>query len=473
MRQHDTTHLARRLGRALALVGLLGALALGGCDTSAPAMQGEGIFTNIEHRFGDETAKDDIRGDLIRDINAAKTSINIAFEHMTDVTLADALIEASQRGVRVQVVTDDGSRADVGIAKLETSKSATLEVIYGDGELVYLPEPTLTSLLEDCSKPFATQNFIQCISRDNAAGSLPNDGLMIRPNDYNVMSHNFMVVDTYTVWNLSSPFSDVGTMWFGWRAESLELAQAFDREFKQMFSGVFSTTLSAFNGPIKSTVQDAVYPSALKPHKPSSTRYIHPGFYTGQGVLGVHFNPQERLVKQVIDEIYRARGSVFLMTDELVNEFVLDALEYKQKNGFDVRVMLRAGGALNTQRAQAAGLVVRRAPARYTYLPTVLITETEKDRNGKQWPRKAMIMTHPMWNGAPFEVLDPFDAQVQTNDDVVRIYPSDMFADGSLWILRDFIGSEEARQQNPSTPDPISRVAQLWLSTWDAATPES
>ena len=467
MRQHMFMH-----RRALALLGLLGALACGGCDTSAPKLQGEGIFTNIEHRFGDETAKADIRSDLIDDINAAQTSIDLAFEHMTDVTIADALIEASQRGVLVRVVTDDGSRADVGIAKLETSKSDTLEVIYGDGELVYLPEPTLTSLLEDCNKPFATQNFIQCISRDNSAGTLPTDGLMIRPNDYNVMSHNFMIVDTYTVWNLSSPFSDVGTMWFGWRAQSLELAQAFEREFKQMRSGVFSTTLSAFNGPIKSTVQDAVYPSTLKAHAPGRTRYIHPGFYTSQGTLGVHFNPQERLVKQIIDEIYRARGSVFLMTDELVNEFVLDALEYKQKNGFDVRVMLRDGGALNAQRAQAAGLVVRRAPTKFGYLPTVLLTETQADRLGRSWPRKAMIMTHPMWNGAPFEVLDPIEAQVQTNDDVVRIYPSDMFADGSLWFMRDYIGAEATRRKNPDTPDPISRVAQLWLSTWEAATPD-
>jgi hypothetical protein len=455
----DTTMKIAR--RALALGALAGLLALGtSCEVTDT--QENAAFTRFEFynttgasKQAADATKQKMREVTIKVIDDAKLTVDIALSRLTFVDVADALIRAQARGVRVRVVSDETARGDVGMQKLESNGIA---VAYGDGELSYLPDPTLGTILAQC---YNEQDFIQC---ERSSGA-PN-GVMTRPDAFNLMSHNFVVADAQVVVNFSSPLDNDTAYMFGWESSSPRMAEGFVREFQQMYGGVFATTLDLFNGPVKSVNQGPIYDTAMPGADHGSTRRLQPGFLSDEGLVTIKFNPQERLVKNIIDEVYRARGSVYLMTDELINSFAIDALEAKKADGFEVRVIVRRGSII-PERARALG--VREAPAEFTYLPTVLVTN-DLLRGGKKnagtWPIVAQVMTHAMWRDFPFELVSPIEAQVDTNGDLVRIYRSDVFADGSLWSSSDFIGVEYGQGARYA-----ERMARVWNEIWDNATP--
>jgi hypothetical protein len=441
------------------LAGLL-ALMVGGCEVSDT--QEQAAFTRFEFynttgasKQDADAAKQAMREATIRVINGARETVDIALSRLTFTDVADALIAAKARGVRVRVVSDEAARGDVGMQKIE---AGGIEVVYGDGEFRYLPDPTLGTILAVC---YEQEDYIQC-ERSQSGG--PN-GVMVRPDNFNLMSHNFVVADALRVVNFSSPLDNDTAYMFGWEAISPRLGEGFVREFQQMHGGVFATTLDTFNGPVKSVNMGPIYDTAMA-HSSGGTRRLQPGFLSDEGLVQIKFNPQERLVKNVIDEIYRARGSVELMTDELINSFAIDALEAKKADGFEVRVIVRRGSVIPA-RLRAIG--VREAPAEFKYLPTVLVTNDRLRGGAKNrgtWPVVAQVMTHAMWRDFPFELVSPREAQVQTNGDLVRIYRSDVFADGSWWSTSDFIGVQYGDGQRYA-----ERLARIWAEIWDNSTP--
>ena len=53
-----------------------------------------------------------------------------------------------------------------------------------------------------------------------------------------------------------------------------------------------------------------------------------------------------------------------------------------------------------------------------------------------------MVRTHPTWFGTPFQVYRPDERQSNDpNNDVVRIYPTDLFADGSQWVFLEYMSA--------------------------------
>mgnify|MGYP004236861339 CR=1 FL=1 len=95
----------------------------------------------------------------------------------------------------------------------------------------------------------------------------------------------------------------------------------------------------------------------------------------------------------------------------------------------------------------------------------LLVVDEEPDRNGDTWPRLAMVLSHSLMNVAPFQVLTPRDLQDPgLSDDVIRIYPSDLYVDGSMWTLREFNG--QVREMAP-----ITDLVAFWLTIWNNATP--
>jgi hypothetical protein len=413
-------------------------------------------FSDITYYY-ETGAANDLRQGLLDEIAGAKKKIDFATHRLEDEEVAQALVSAHARGVAVRVVADSEAASDTGILTLQGND---VPVIFGDGEIKYLPDPTLTSLLEAC---FATERYRECTSgADNAMDA----GLMVRPDDYNMMSDNFAVIDELEIWHLSAPVGTQNSFWFGWHAHSQDMAIAFTREFQQLAGGVFASTLTVYNGPVKSTVHGIVYDSRLSGERPGRTRQLQPGYLTDEGIVRIEFNPQQRLSKEIIDEIYRARGSVYLMTDQLLNGSVIKALSYKARAGFDVRVVVREGSPLlnNAQEFAALGDDLLRT-VDTDYLPTVLVVDEEPDRNGDTWPRLAMVLSHSLMNVAPFQVLTPRDLQDPgLSDDVIRIYPSDLYVDGSMWTLREFNG--QVREMAP-----ITDLVAFWLTIWNNATP--
>ncbi len=403
-----------------------------GCNHDAPPLS-EAFNHATYYTGGSDTAKTR-KAELVADLKGAQDSIDIAVSHLTDTDVAQALIDAKNNGVDVRVISDWDSwtSADKAEAGLKMLEDHDVKPVYGDAALSYLPDPSLPSVLANCQVNDAAQYEI-CSS-----GQSGEQGQMVRPGNYNLMSHNFAIIDHHRVWNF--PALD-GTKrdWLGWRIDSELLAEDFGHEFQQMYGGVFATTLDVYNGPLKSS-------------NDYNVRY-----YSDQGEMKVWFNPQERLIKTVIDEVYKAHASVWVMTDDLVNPNLLDALEYKKNNGFDVRIMVNSDTqATGSSKDRLDALGARHAPAGYDHLPTFIVIDQKPDRNGVKRPRRVIKLSHPLIRARPFETH--FDA----NADKVFVYPADLFVDGNLWMLQES-GSTTHKDGT------VDQYTQHWLKMWNAA----
>lgn len=418
--------MASAAGLLLATVCLSGI----GCTSNEAPTVSE-TFNKAEFYSAEPVESNSYRNQLIADILGAQDSIDIAVSRLENTEVADALVTAHNRGVNVRVVSDWDSWAggvdpDAGLKVLEDEDVLP---VYGDGELLYLPEPTLASILGDCRER-PEQQFRMCSRAQDSS-----QGAMLRPGEFNLMSHNFAVIDEFTVWNFP-PLVSSDLPWMGWRIDSSLLAYDFGTEFQQMHGGVFSTTLDVYNGPIKSTTNANVQ------------------YFTDKGRLKVWFNPQQRLMKALIDQVYKAQASVWVMSDNLSNPRLLNALEYKANNGFDVRIMVHpehqaTGESLNRLDA----LDVRMAPDALDHLPTLVVIDQSEDRNARKRPREVISLSHPLWHASPYEVVPSKPV------DLVHIYPSDLFVDGNMWQL-----SESGATVHQDSE--IDRYVDGWLKIW-------
>ena len=385
-------------------------------------------FVHAEYQAQPAEQMDKQRAQLIDDIENADELVEAALSTLDDPEVVQALVEASQSGVDVRIVGDWDRREAAGFKTLENND---VFPVFGDGELNYLPEPTLSSVLGQC-RMFEDEQYKVCFSGNE-------QGTMVRPGNFNIMSHDFFIIDERTVWT-TPPLDGQGRDWVGWRIESSKLAYDYGREFQQMHGGVFASTLDVYNGPVKST-------------NDYNIRY-----HTDKGQMKVWFNPQERLLKQVIDQLYKAKSSVWIMSDNLTNPFLLDALEYKNDNGFDVRLLINPDTqATGEPKSRLEALGVRWAADRYDHLPTVILLDSEPDRTGRPRPRSVLGLSHALLRGSPFEV----DYKDEVDDEVI-IYPADLFVDGNLWQL------EESGANIHGDPQ-LEQFEQYWLGAWKAS----
>src|SRR5690554_2055255 len=401
-------------------------------DAQAQDDDFEGWLTYVDYYVGEQQTQDAVRTRMVADINNATEQIEAAFGAIDDGEVVQALQRAAERGVQVRLVSDEESAGISGISALLNTDG--VDATLGDGPISYLPDPTLTTVLSYC-ETHPSQDYIRCQSGGQAGN---NDNLVNRPDHFNVMTHSFVVIDTTTVWNIIAPLTDEQPLWLAFRAMSEDLARSFRREFNQMHAGVFSTTLSVYNGPLKSMTQNVTLRR------------------TNRGQMRVRFNPQERLVKNVIDEVYRAKGSVWMMTEDLQNRDLIRALRYKQDAGFDVRVMVGStqGPSVNSE---LDDLDVVRAPASMGLLPTFIVYDSERDIQGNRQPRLVQMLSHKLWQGAPLDVITRPSSPAS---DEVRIYPSDTFVDGAMWeIVEDGTVRYEA----------VEPFVQAWQTLWSEA----
>lgn len=397
-------------------------VAFAGCKNDEPV--GE-YFTTIEYFVdGDEKSR------FVAEVAGATERVDIAFTRLVDDEVADAIVQAKENGATVRVVADLDYADDPG---METLDDAGIDVTFGDGALAYLPEPNLASLVDDCG---FVDGVVRCPQPEGSV-DVPS-GSMFRPGFFNLMSHNFAIIDTRTIWNFARPFDETVGPLVGYRAESELMREVFVREFTQLHGGVFATTLDVYNGPVKSSPQN-------------NPNFNAQSYLTDRGELVLRFNPQDRLTKTIIDDTYRARASVFIVTDNLAEDFLVDALAYKaaaarpgsDDPAFDVRVIVRSDAQSEfTRSALEATGVVRYAPADIERLPTIAIYDSLPDADGNNRPRQVHVASQPLWRAGPFDVTRPSPQHPICNGtvDCLVIHPADYFVDGNMWSLVEYRG---------------------------------
>ena len=355
--------------------------ALLSCDPGAP--EADELYTSWEFVTavpGSSTL--DTR--VIALIDSAESTAWLAAEDFSSVPIATALIRAQSRGVDVRVVGDIDRQEQAGFDEIETGLQPVdgeVPVRFGDGPLFYNPQLIDT---------------------------------VFREGDHNRMTHNFVVVDELRVMSLTGGFGPTDVHQVGFEARSHYLGRDFADEFNQLFAGMFATTLSAFNGPLKSITDPRSW------------------YDSDNGRLEVYFGPQERLVKQIIDRVYEARASITVVAEELTSLPLANALRYKAEAGFDVTVVLNADGqdvpssryerledafaGLSNARIGIAGSVM---------LNAVIIDDGASPIDGQRYRSWAMFVSEPLLAAT---------AVIEGTTLVSR--PADAFCDANMFVMR-------------------------------------
>ena len=312
---------------------------------------------------------------FVEGIASAESDVALMVPGLTSTAVADALIAAADRGASVQVVTDIDSTGQDGLLALE---SAGLTVQYADDSVTY---------------------FDFAINADVSWAS-----------EQVVMSHTVLVIDDAAVISASHLGEGEGSRLL-WRARGEDLGGDFAAEHNQVFGGTDASSRTAYDSLAKSV---------------TDSRWAYPTQSDLQ--LELWFGPQERLIKRMIDYAYGARGSIWLMTDDLADEGMIRALYAKAVDGFDVRVLV--GPSFGTSSPNSSAIFTRETTGmlkRQTsneVVPTVMLVDLKRDRTGRYNTARGMSLSHPVWSAnrlfAGAEVL------------------TDQLVDGNLWVLDDF-----------------------------------
>jgi phosphatidylserine/phosphatidylglycerophosphate/cardiolipin synthase-like enzyme len=364
-----------------------------GCTGDAPTT------AEYRHRFevvvqpaGDASLVDA----AVRAVNRAERTAWVAVDAFDSERLVAALEAAAARGVDVRLVGDADRRSQPSFVRLEGSLPQVLDaqtlvsaIQYGNGSFAYAPSP---------------------------------DVAVERTGDDSQMTSNFVVVDELYVVGATDGFieSDSAAQ-IGFEAASEWLGRDFADEFRQMHAGVFATTLSAFNGPLKSDTNNRQF------------------YRTDDGRIEVYFGPQERLMKQIIDEVYAARASVTVVADYLASAPLADALRYKAEAGFEVRVVVsernrdvvssrfealrEAFEGLDNASIVAAADRDGRAPFA---LDAVLIDDVRSPIDGRLHPAQAWVSTQTMVADISF---------IEVSEGVTQARASDAFSDAYVFVV--------------------------------------
>jgi phosphatidylserine/phosphatidylglycerophosphate/cardiolipin synthase-like enzyme len=319
-------------------------------------------------------------------IDAARTEVVFAANRFDSLPIAQALLRAVARGVVVRGAGDLDLAGEPGFVTLT---NANVPITFGDGPLVWNPQPGVD---------------------------------LIREGPINQMTQNIVVADVaqfvfLTGGLLSAEDPRMQVAAFG---SYEELGRDARDVVEQLIGGTFATTLTAFDAPLSTDPNNrTIYPSQHEPWE----------FY---------FGPAEPLLKQVIDEIYDSRANVWIAAYQLSHAPLADALRYKAEAGFDVRiaideVALSAPGS-QVERLEEAFEAIRSQtglPYPVVYRTTgvlhtsVLLDSEVSPIDGLTYPGSYMALTQPIHSGGPF-----IAANLETR-------ASDLFTDASMFVIQE------------------------------------
>ncbi|MFT4623835.1 MAG: phosphatidylserine/phosphatidylglycerophosphate/cardiolipin synthase-like enzyme [Myxococcota bacterium] len=319
---------------------------------------------------------------LVRMVDRAKDTLHIALPYGQDEALAGAVIDAWDRGVDVQVITDidlsTDATTDPAIALLLQSGVPTT---LADDEVAYFD--------------FALGIDVSWRSRET------------------LMSHGYVIADRAD----ALLGTHVGALGAGERVHVAlrgePILEDLLTEHNQVFGGADATSPTAFDGMAKSI---------------ADYRWIYP---TRTDVMvEIWFSPQERVTKRIIDAVYQARSSVRVLSDEMTNDGLALALQAKAANGFDVEVVVGPRFGLTSEdlsdvlRYDTPDVPKFRVPATTPVIPTLVLVDYEPDRTGAQNLARAHILSHDLYSA---KRIDGFQ----------RTVVNDQLIDGTLLVFRD------------------------------------
>ncbi|MCB9506637.1 MAG: hypothetical protein H6697_03095 [Myxococcales bacterium] len=339
--------------RAARVIALILAACAAAC-TSAPEELETGAGLTAWELASWTPGDDRLIAEAVGLVDVAEHTAWVAADVFTSTDLADALVAAQGRGVDVRVVGDADVREQAGFARLAELLQAVdgqKPLRFGDGAMVYNP----------------------------------NLELVARPGEHSLMTENFIVVDERRVLTVTGGFGPSDVYQAGLRATSSYMGRDFADEFSQMYAGIFASTVDGFSSPLKSITDNRETYDSLS------------------GRAGVAFGPQERLVKRLIDEIYAARSSIFVVAEALSSTELAAALRYKAEAGFEVSVVVSDDGVdapysrfADLERAFADldnARIGRVAGVRFS---GVLVDGSASPIDGRTYERIAMFTTHPL-----------------------------------------------------------------------------
>jgi hypothetical protein len=332
-----------------------------------------------------------LEAELVSLIDSASRDIVFAVSRFDSTPVANAIVRARARGVTVRGAGDLDLQDGAGFAPV---LAAGIPVTFGNGELFWNPQPGLD---------------------------------LIRSGEINQMFQNIVVVDVARFAMLSSGFlaSDDQRTWIASFGSYEELGRDIRDIIEQLHGGLFATTLTGFDASLSTD---------------TNNRTIYP---TNAEAWEFYFGPGEPLMKQVIDEVYEARSSVWTASEQFAHATLADALIYKARAGFDVRVFVELGAedgvGSQVARLEAEFDAVRPEGQawprvyRVANLPqaTVLLDSEPSSIDGLLYPGSLMVLTQTFHSAGPF-IANSTDTRA-----------SDIFTDASMFV----IPANPARQQ--------------------------
>ncbi|MBT3219398.1 MAG: hypothetical protein HN348_09930 [Proteobacteria bacterium] len=334
------------------------------------------VFTTLDISLVDTPeAANEVFLDLF---DKAEDSLHVALPSGEDTTITDALIDSWERGVDVEVVTDIDHQDDAGIVDLF---DAQVPVQLADGAVTYFDF-----------------GFNQPVAWDS---------------EDVIMSDSYAIADGVQLVNASA----IGDLDLGERiifeVVSPDLSYDLELEHNQLFGGADATSLTLYSSMQKSIAD-------------------YRWHYSTQSdvMLEMWLGPQERLIKRIIDSVYSARASVWVLTNDFATEGMAVAMQTKAEHGFDVQVVVgpdfeKSSSALSKVLKQETK-DVDKYQVDTARVPTVVLIDYDVARDGNRYPAKAFVLSHDLFSAA----------RLYRVSEVV----SDQLIDGNLWVLNDASG---------------------------------
>ena len=369
---------------------LIPTLCLLGC--SAPDTSS--LFNQIQIDIVDGAAA--TTASFVALIDGAQDELALALPEGSDTVLTDSILEAHARGVEIELVLDYDNQDDEGFATLI--------------------DAGVPHTLADDGLSYFEFNFTNDVSWSS---------------EETIMSSAFVVADQSGFISATT----VGGTMDGPRVlvsgQGENLVEDLLSEHNQLFGGADAVAVTAYDSPAKSIVD---------------TRWSY-WMSTGPQ-LELWFGPQERITKRMIDAVYRAKSSVWIMTDDFANEGLVAALQSKAEHDFEMKIIV--GPQFGNSSNPLSRLLQTEAPNVWKRevdagrVPTLVFVDVEPARDGRYYPAQVFIASHDLYSSARF-----YRATEVATDQLV---------DGTLWVLND-----------PShLSQELTDLVDLWDKTVDA-----
>lgn len=345
--------------------------------TACTAPDATALFNGVEVLILD--GESEAGAEFVAQIDLATETLHVALPGGDNTDLSDAIINAHERGVTVEVISDFDLASTPAITSLS---DAGVPLFLADDGITY---------------------FDFTLNVDVGWDS-----------DETIMSNAWVVVDETTITaanKVGVAGSDTRILF---QVEGEDIVDDLLLEHNQLFGTTDATAINAYSNPTKSILE-------------TNWRYATQTTLD----LEMWFGPQERLLKRVIDAVYGARSSVRILTDDFLSDGLAAALQEKAEAGFQMEVIVGphfgdANSLLSRALENETPDVAKWQLTNVDAVPTVVLVDWIPDVDDVQPESIAMVLTHDILSAPRLSRGSPV--------------LTDQFVDSTMWVLRSVRG---------------------------------